>query len=399
MKRKIITEPGEYYNSPNDNIDHNLVMTRGDILVKNEIDKYMVIDMMGTGTFGQVVRCIDQDGEEVAIKVVKNEPKYYQYEINEVKILRILRQKQLCKYFVEMKDVFTFKNHLCIVEELLGKNLYEVIKITGFKGFGLDIIQTISNQILQGLVHLSLLGITHCDLKPENILIKNFNTFEVKIIDFGSAFTVPQVSNFYVQSRYYRAPEVIIGLSYGSSCDIWSFGCVVYELFVGLPLFPGKDNIDQIGKIYKFFGSLPRYMVEHGQNSHLYFAKENNFELMIPSPGLTVKQMIEKIKSKVDDSKINIDVFIDFLLMTLNPNQLLRPTAVNLLEHNFFKSTSVSIGDKFADERNQPNPIPKTSKHRRFSEFNVQPIKKSRNIDLARKRSVFDATNENKRNN
>lgn len=399
MRKKIITEPSDYHNSLHDNIEYNLIMSRGDVLAKSDFDKYMVIDMLGTGTFGQVVRCINKDGEEVAIKVVKSQPKYFYYEMNEVRILKSLRQRELCKYFVEIKDVFTYKEHLCIVEELLGHNLYELLKITGFKGLDLDILHIISNQILEGLVQLSLLGITHCDLKPENILIKNFNTYEVKIIDFGSAFLAPQESNFYVQSRYYRAPEVILGIPYGSTCDIWSFGCIIYEMFIGYPLFPGKDNVDQIGKICRFFGRLPRYMLEHGKNSHLYFEKENNFELMVPSTGFTMSQMKKKLSLKINSTKMDVDIFADFILMALNPNQLIRPTASNLLEHQYLKSPFKFVGDTLLEERNQPNPVPRGTKQRRFSEFNAQPTKKTRNIDMSRKRSVFDASSENKHNN
>ncbi|KAF9764390.1 putative dual specificity protein kinase YAK1 like protein [Nosema granulosis] len=399
MKNKIITDPSECHNSHYDNIEYNLIVSKGDIFVKNDIEKYMAIDMLGTGTFGQVVRCISKDGEEVAIKVVKNQPKYFYYEMNEVKILKTLKQKKLCKYFVEIKDVFTFREHLCIVEEMLGHNLYELLKITGFKGLDLDILHIISNQILEGINQLSLLGITHCDLKPENILIKNINTFEVKIIDFGSAFLAPQESNFYVQSRYYRAPEVILGIPYGSTCDIWSFGCIIYEMFMGCPLFPGKDNTDQIGKIVTFFGRLPRYMLEHGKNSHLYFEKENNYEVIVPSIGLTIRQFKNKLKSKVNSTKMDVDMFADFILMALNPNQLIRPTAANLLEHKYVKSPFEFVGDKLVEERNQPNPVPRAGKQRRFSEFNVEPTKKLRNIDMSRKRSLFDASNENKRNN
>ncbi|EQB61744.1 protein kinase yak1 [Vairimorpha apis BRL 01] len=256
MKNKILTNPPDLYNSLYDNIDHNLVLRRGDFLQKNENKKYMVIDLLGTGTFSQVVRCVSTDGEEVAIKIVKNSPKYYFYEMNEVRILQNLMYKNLSKYFVEIKDVFMFKEHLCIVQELLGYNLYEMLKITGFKGFDHKIVQKLGRQLLEGLTQLSLMGITHCDLKPENILIKNCNTFDIKIIDFGSAFISPQQSNFYVQSRYYRSPEVILGIPYSNLCDIWSFGCIIYEIYMGVPIFPGKDNADLLGKIHNFLAGF-----------------------------------------------------------------------------------------------------------------------------------------------
>lgn len=391
MKKKILTDPPTLHNSLYDNVDGNLVVTRGDFLQKSDLKKYMIIDLLGTGTFSQVVRCVSTCGEEVAIKIVKNSPKYYFYEMNEVKILQKLMYKNLSKHFVEIKDVFIFREHLCIVEELLGHNLYEFIKITGFRGVDHSIVQKIGKQILEGLNQLSLLGITHCDMKPENILIKDYNTFDIKIIDFGSAFYEPQQSNFYVQSRYYRSPEVILGIPYNNSCDIWSFGCIMFEMYMGHPLFPGKDNQDLVGRIYKMFSRIPRFMLEHGKNTDLYFDKENNYKLVKDPNGMTMNEMINKIRSKSNTNKD--DVFISCILESINPSHLSRPSPSTLLSHRYFQLTD---SKDIVDNRNQPNPVPRMSKHRRNSEYNAVPFKKSK--DDKRKSSVFDMTNENKQN-
>ncbi|EQB61423.1 ser thr protein kinase (mnb dyrk subfamily) [Vairimorpha apis BRL 01] len=394
MKNKILTNPPDLYNSLYDNIDHNLVLRRGDFLQKNENKKYMVIDLLGTGTFSQVVRCVSTDGEEVAIKIVKNSPKYYFYEMNEVRILQNLMYKNLSKYFVEIKDVFMFKEHLCIVQELLGYNLYEMLKITGFKGFDHKIVQKLGRQLLEGLTQLSLMGITHCDLKPENILIKNCNTFDIKIIDFGSAFISPQQSNFYVQSRYYRSPEVILGIPYSNLCDIWSFGCIIYEIYMGVPIFPGKDNADLLGKIHNFFSRLPKFMLEHGKHTNVYFEKENNYKIIFDPKGPTMNEIIDKIKSKNNNLYID-DVFVSFVLSCLNPSHLTRPSSDELLKHKYLCFNMKNEND-FAI-RNQPTPIPPISKQRRNSDYSAVRAKK--NKDEKRKCSVFNMTNENKPNN
>ncbi|EEQ83160.1 hypothetical protein NCER_100019 [Vairimorpha ceranae BRL01] len=392
MRKKVLTNPSTLHNSLYDNIDNNLVIFRGDFLHKTELKKYMIIDLLGTGTFSQVVRCVSTCGEEVAIKIVKNSPKYYFYEMNEVKILQKLMYKNLCKYFVEIKDVFVFKEHLCIVEELLGHNLYEFIKITGFKGVDHKIIQKIGKQILEGLNHLSIMGITHCDLKPENILIKDYNSFDVKIIDFGSAFYEPQQNNFYVQSRYYRAPEVVLGIPYSNSCDIWSLGCIIYEMYMGHPLFPGKDNQDLLYKIYKLFSRLPRFMLEHGKNTHLYFDKENNYKIICNenNKAITMNELIDKIRSKNNSNCLD-DIFITFILECINPSHLSRPSASVLLNHRYLQSSG---NDEVIERRNQPNPVPNLIKHRRNSESYFKNNKK----EDKRQFSVFDLTNENKLN-
>lgn len=96
---------------------------------------------------------------------------------------------------------------------------------------------------------LQQLGLIHADLKPENIMLVDpvRQPYRVKVIDFGSASHVSKaVCNTYLQSRYYRAPEIILGLPFGEAIDMWSLGCVVAELFLGWPLYPGSSEYDQI---------------------------------------------------------------------------------------------------------------------------------------------------------
>lgn len=400
-KRKVLTVPSEKMDSSDDNVEFDLVMSRGDYLSKNERQKYMVIDMLGTGTFGQVVRCIGSDGEEVAIKVVKNQQRYYNYEMNEVRILHRLLYSNMTDSFVEIKDVFMFKNHLCIVEELLGNNLYSLLKMSRFKGLEHSLLKHILLQILEGLSQLSLMGIIHCDLKPENILIADCNNLKIKIIDFGSAITSPQGSHFYVQSRYYRAPEVILGIPYGSSCDIWSFGCIAYEMYVGHPLFPGSDNADQVGRIYNFFGFLPTFMLEHGKNSNLFFEKENGYKLISEAASFSVEDMKTAIRSK-SNSGLDDEMFIGFILEALQPSHLIRPDGRTLMNHSYLRSAGEAVEpiktDDFRSRGIQQKPLPVDKNLRHMSTTNiVLTDKKQKSIDR-RKISVYDIPYENNTN-
>lgn len=400
--KKILTVPSEKINFSSDNTEFDLVMSRGDYLSKNEGQRYMVIEMLGTGTFGQVVRCIGSDGEEVAIKVVKNHPKYYNYEMNEVKILHKLLYSNLTDRFVEIKDVFMFKHHLCIVEELLGRNLYNLLKMIRFKGLDHSMLRLVLSQILDGIAKLSLLGIIHCDLKPENILIADYNAFKIKIIDFGSAITSPQGSYFYVQSRYYRAPEVILGLPYGSSCDIWSFGCIAYEMYVGSPLFPGKNNEDQIGRIYGLFGSLPTFMLEHGTNSSLFFEKENGYRLITPASKFTLEDMKTAIRAK-RSSPIDDEMFINFLVETLQPSHLIRPDARTLINHPYLRSSKIVTFEPIKTNeartgiQQKPLSINKNARHMSTTSVTFTG-KKQKSVDDRRKISVYGVPYENNAN-
>jgi len=110
----------------------------------------------------------------------------------------------------------------------------------------LDLIRRIIIQVLQGLQFFKRHNIIHCDLKPENILLKQENKTGIKIIDVGSGCYEPEQIYTYIQSRFYRAPEVIIGIPYTSAIDIWSTGCIICELFLGYPIFPGESERDQM---------------------------------------------------------------------------------------------------------------------------------------------------------
>jgi dual specificity tyrosine-phosphorylation-regulated kinase 2/3/4 len=96
--------------------------------------------------------------------------------------------------------------------------------------------------------------IIHCDLKPENIMLKEQNKSGIKMIDFGSSTFVDERMYTYIQSRFYRAPEIMLGIPYDCAIDMWSFGCIVAELYVGYPIFPGESENDQMCRIIEMIG-------------------------------------------------------------------------------------------------------------------------------------------------
>lgn len=97
-----------------------------------------------------------------------------------------------------------------------------------------NFIKEIANQLLNSISFLQLNNIIHCDLKPENILLQEINNYSIKVIDFGSSCFDDEKLYAYIQSRYYRAPEIILGLGYNVQIDMWSFGCILAELYTGL---------------------------------------------------------------------------------------------------------------------------------------------------------------------
>ena len=134
----------------------------------------------------------------------------------ELKILDTLRRAddQDRKHIIKMKEAFLFRNHLCITFEMLSVNLYQMIKACKFKGFDEKVIKNMAIQLLICLRFLKKLNIIHCDLKPENILLKYYNKSMIKVIDFGSSCMTNERIYTYIQSRFYRAPEIIMGIPF-----------------------------------------------------------------------------------------------------------------------------------------------------------------------------------------
>lgn len=153
-----------------------------------------------------------------------------------------------------MIESIKFRNHLCVSFELLSINLYDFLKQGDFKGLSISLIRRIGIQILYALNFIQSEDIIHCDLKPENVILKNKNKSGIKVIDFGSSCFIDKRVYTYIQSRFYRAPEIILGVPYTNSIDLWSFGCILAELYTGYPLFPGENEQEQIGYISEILG-------------------------------------------------------------------------------------------------------------------------------------------------
>ncbi|KAH8402809.1 hypothetical protein KR215_000279, partial [Drosophila sulfurigaster] len=236
--------------------------------------RYEMLKIIGKGSFGQVIKAYDhKTHEHVALKIVRNEKRFHRQAQEEIRILHHLRRhdKYNTMNIIHMFDYFTFRNHTCITFELLSINLYELIKKNGFKGFSLQLVRKFAHSLLQCLDALYKNEIIHCDMKPENVLLKQQGRSGIKVIiyyftlhtlnkyiymstttqviDFGSSCFESQRVYTYIQSRFYRAPEVILGAKYGRAIDMWSLGCILAELLSGHALFPGENESDQLACI------------------------------------------------------------------------------------------------------------------------------------------------------
>lgn len=176
----------ETFNSNYDDDRGDYILVNGDHLAY----RYELLNLLGKGSFGQVVRCLDhKTGQLTAVKIIRNKKRFHKQALIEIGILRkitALDPNNEC-HVLRYLSHFYFRNHLCIASELLSINLYEVIKTNEYRGFSLPLVRRIAQQLLQTLVFLHRQRIIHCDLKPENVLLVHPSSSELKMIDFGSS--------------------------------------------------------------------------------------------------------------------------------------------------------------------------------------------------------------------
>ncbi|KAL1894968.1 serine/threonine protein kinase, CMGC, dual-specificity [Ceratocystis pirilliformis] len=297
--------------------------------------RYEIIDILGKGSFGQVVRCIDHClGVLVAIKIIRNKKRFHQQAIVEVNILKKLREWDPHNHhsMVNFTDKFYFRGHLCISTELLDMNLYEFIKVNNFRGFSLRLIRRFTKQILSSLNLLKHRRVIHCDLKPENILIRHPLHSEIKVIDFGSSCFENEKIYTYIQSRFYRSPEVILGMTYGLPIDMWSVGCILAELYTGVPIFPGENEQEQLACIMEVFGPPEKHLIEKSTRKKLFFDSMGKPRLTVSTKGRRRRPSSKTLQQvlKCDD-----EPFLDFIARCLrwDPDRRMRPEEA--IRHEF----------------------------------------------------------------
>ncbi|KAE8726784.1 Kinase superfamily protein isoform 3 [Hibiscus syriacus] len=240
-----------------------------------------VTEYLGSAAFSKVVRAHDLlMGIDVCLKIVKNDKYFVDQSLDEIKLLKLVNKHDPGDkhHILRLFDYFYHREHLFIVCELLRANLYEFQKFNQESGgeayFTLGRLQIIARQCLEALDYLHELGIIHRDLKPENILIKSYTKCEIKIIDLGSSCFRTDNSCLYVQSRSYRAPEVILGLPYDQKVDLWSLGCILAEICSGEVLFPNDAVVMILTRMVGMLGPFDTEMLENGQETYKYFTKE-----------------------------------------------------------------------------------------------------------------------------
>ena len=227
---------------------------------------YETVRVVGHGSFGVVyqARCREND-EEVAIKKVLQDKRFKNRELQIMKAVDHTNVVKLIHSFYHTTE--EDEVYLNLVLEFVPDTVYRIGKHYHKNNQRMPglLVKLYTYQMARALASVHKLGICHRDIKPQNLLVDT-KTHVFKICDFGSAKilapTEPNIS--YICSRYYRAPELIFGaVHYTTAIDIWSTGCVMAEMLLGSPLFPGDSGVDQLVEIIKVLGTPTKEQIMH----------------------------------------------------------------------------------------------------------------------------------------
>ena len=318
-------------------------------------ETYQVIKKIGQGAFSKVYKVINlKNNKYYALKQIRNKPHYIKWGLNELKLLKDIKSENRINFCCKLKDDFKYNNHICFIFNLYDINLYQYLQSRNFRGMNLNIIKRISQQLLYALDFLKTKKIIHCDLKPENIVFEK-NTNNIRIIDFGSSTYCNGKIYTYIQSRYYRSPEVVLGYDYSPAIDMWSFGCIIFELYTGSPLFKCKNSGELIVLITQILGLPNNKLLDKGCETQHYFLKyksmipfkKDNYSprkyscydnVVRPPKSLTIENILTNDFNIFITNHNQLIDFIDIIkkCITWEPEERLNPN--DGLKHNFLKN-------------------------------------------------------------
>lgn len=279
----------EQGSSIQDDADGHLLYKDGDILQA----RYKIISTLGEGTFGKVVKCEDlHKNQSIALKIIKNVEKYREAAKLEINVLDTLNRQDLSgrNLCVAMLDWFDYHGHMCISFDILGLSVFDFLKDNNYAPYPLEQVRHISYQLIKSVKFLHENQLTHTDLKPENILFvdsdyelsyshkkkrdnRKVRNTAINLIDFGSATFDHEHHSTIVSTRHYRAPEVILELGWSQPCDVWSVGCIMFELYTGYTLFQTHDNREHLAMMERILGTIPYRMAKKSKSGYFWHGR------------------------------------------------------------------------------------------------------------------------------
>ncbi|CAG2211571.1 CLK2_3 [Mytilus edulis] len=394
-----------------DDDDGHLIYQAGDLLQA----RYEVASTLGEGTFGKVVEVKDvhRNQEHIALKIIKNIEKYREAAKLEINVLEKIREKDpegryLC---VQMMEWFDYHGHMCIAFDMLGLSVFDFLKDNHYIPYPLDQVRHIAYQLCYAVNFLHENHLTHTDLKPENILFVNsdftgvFNpkratwpTFykqyftlsliislglqkrdertvkctDIRLIDFGSATFDHEHHSTIVSTRHYRAPEVILELGWAQPCDVWSIGCIIFELYTGFTLFQTHDNKEHLAMMERILGTLPYRMIKKTKKTKYFYHGRLDWDSKNKN-GRYVRENCRPLKGYIRDKGSEHRQVLEIIEMMLEFMPTDRMKLKDAMKHPFFRPVKKQHPNRYPEYTPTPDREAKP-KSRRSSRI-VEEIK------------------------
>ncbi|KAE8147474.1 kinase-like domain-containing protein [Aspergillus avenaceus] len=350
-------------------------------------DRYSIVKLLGQGTFGKVVEAYDKQRKtHCAVKIIRSIQKYRDASRIELRVLSTLssNDKLNRNKCIHLRDCFDYRNHICIVTDLLGQSVFDFLKGNAFVPFPSSQIQNFARQLFTSVAFLHDLNLIHTDLKPENILLVSnaYQTFtynrtipssshaisrsarqrrvlldsEIRLIDFGSATFDDEYHSSVVSTRHYRAPEIILNLGWSFPCDIWSIGCILVEFYTGDALFQTHDNLEHLAMMEAVIGEridtrLVKQVMQGGRSGNQNQAAKyfNRTKLDYPNEETTraSRKYVKAMKQLTDFMPVTTKfhrLFLDLLQRIFVYDPKNRISAKEALKHPWFKEALVDDG-------------------------------------------------------
>eukprot|EP01039_Chlorochromonas_danica_P002249 gene2249-2463_t len=329
-------------------------------------DRFHVQGILGKGVFSTVLKCRDihdkpsQGQKIVAVKMIRNNDTMRKAAEKEKSILLDLAlhdpgNKRFC---VRLLTYLDYRQHVALVLEYQQMNLREALKKFG-KDVGINIgaVRIYGRQLMVALRYLMELKIVHADIKLDNILCSE-DLKTIKLCDFGSAFRETDSDNDptpYLVSRFYRAPEIILGMNYDRAIDLWSICVCLYELFTGHVMFPGRTNNEMLRLMMEMKGRLNNRLIRAHIRAYEMMSLEAHFDadcrfrqyetdpvsgktvlrlVNITQPTRDLASIMRSSKAGADDIQL-VQNLTDLLERGLNLDPSKRLTVVDALKHPF----------------------------------------------------------------
>eukprot|EP01054_Gregarina_sp_Poly1_P011219 Gregarina_sp_Poly_1__11218@NODE_921_length_5712_cov_124_647476_g654_i0_p1_GENE_NODE_921_length_5712_cov_124_647476_g654_i0NODE_921_length_5712_cov_124_647476_g654_i0_p1_ORF_typecomplete_len561_score42_62Pkinase/PF00069_25/2_8e52Pkinase_Tyr/PF07714_17/3_1e25Kinaselike/PF14531_6/0_28Kinaselike/PF14531_6/5_5e06Pkinase_fungal/PF17667_1/3_2e07Kdo/PF06293_14/0_0014Choline_kinase/PF01633_20/0_029_NODE_921_length_5712_cov_124_647476_g654_i01171799 len=341
-----------------------------------------VLSKLGEGTFGRVLSCYDSKRRQVvAAKILRATSPCGEAAMYEAYILNDIQKRdpEGQSSIVRIYDSFELPSgHFCLVMEKLGMALYDFLMENSFRPFLMRDIQVITRDCLKALSFLHLVALTHTDLKPENILLTS-NEFDyydrevgahsttltlipreraeqatpaelksffkrprdahVKLVDFGSAAYNDEDHSSLINTRQYRAPEVILDIGWDMSSDMWSLGCILVELYTGQLLFQTHEHFEHLAMMERIIGPIPSHMLKKAYDQNTQGAKYTNSRGVLAWPPASASessvQLVASLDKLEDHIGNNYAEFLDLVKSLLRIDPATRPYPQQLMRHPF----------------------------------------------------------------